>query len=342
MLKQHHSSFSAPHSTTARRKFFLSAVLFPALLLTSAVCLHAAIISDRSGSAIYWGGKHVNIKPSHYTDSIGRRTNVDQMEVVVNDDIATVTITGSYFYNYVHNVKHTRILAPGDLYIASKGWKVSGTPPHTNDIFEASEGWDYVVSYERKKVYTLEFSGITMTSDAARTGKYRAHQAWRGGYGREVEDAKVLLTDKSLTFIFSIKNMALGSDIGVHWTMKCGNDIIEGNVSIPALAVLPLPAEVTADPADPDDLIPASIPIPAAALYPQAFPGTATTSYGWVLGGVPLLPPVLGHRSDDDPVFITPYMPPYTPPNNVPLPPSLLLLLGGLAAIVLKKGITRK
>jgi hypothetical protein len=36
-----------------------------------------------------------------------------------------------------------------------------------------------------------------------------------------------------------VRTMKLESEIGVHWTMKCGNDIIEGSALIPAVAMVP-------------------------------------------------------------------------------------------------------
>ena len=75
------------------RKFFSELCLFLAVFLVIASG-RAATISDRSGGTVYWGGKYVNVKPSNYTDSIGRRTRVDQMEVNMNNDIVTVKITG--------------------------------------------------------------------------------------------------------------------------------------------------------------------------------------------------------------------------------------------------------
>ena len=271
-----------------RGKLFSVVCLVAATLLIIG-SLGAVTISDRSGGAIYWGGKYVNIKPSAYTDAIGSRSKVDQMEVIMNNDIVTVKITGPYFFNYVHNLKRTRDAPPGDLYISSQGWRVSGSAPYTKDIFEASEGWDYVVSFETKKVYTLKFSDITMTSALPHVSKYRAHQAWRGGYGEAVDEAEVILTDKDLSFIFSVRNMVLHSEIGLHWTMKCGNDIIEGSALIPPIAMAPPSADpapidvVNADPIDAaaaEGALPASLPIPAAASVtqevrrPLRFPGS--------------------------------------------------------------------
>ena len=113
-----------------------------------------------------------------------------------NDAVSCVKITGPYFFNYVHNLKRTRQAPPGDLYISSQGWKV-GTPPYNKDIFDAScKGWDYLVSFENKKVYKLKFSEIVMTSalpHGANTGRNRPGD---GGYGEAIDDAEVILTDE--------------------------------------------------------------------------------------------------------------------------------------------------
>jgi len=334
--------------------------------------LGAVTISDRSGGAIYWGGKYVNIKPSGYTDAIGSRSRVDQMEVTMNNDIVTVKITGPYFFNYAHKLKRTQDAPPGDLYISSRGWKVAGNPPYTRDIFEASEGWDYVVSFENKKIYTLKFSDITMTSALPSVSKYRAHQAWRGGYGDAVDEAEVILTDKDLSFIFSVRNMVLHSEIGLHWTMKCGNDIIEGSALVPPIAMEPPsadPAPIEVVHADPIDAAaaegapPASPPIPAAASAPQGSPATAVipgTAGGSGVGAAPLFAaPMLaalgvpGSGSDVVPLIPlpvnnavgpTPYVgptptpTPYSPPDvSVPEPSAVFLLLVGLFALHPKK-----
>jgi hypothetical protein len=334
---------------------------------------HTVTISDRAGGTIYWGGKYVNIKPSMYTDVIGRRSTVDQMDVTLYNDVLTVTVTGPYFYNYAHNIKRTQDAPPGDLYISSRGWKVSGAPPHTKDIFEASEGWDYVVSLQNKKVYKLHFSNIIMTSALPYTTRYRAQQAWRGGYGDYVDEAEVILNDSSLTFVFSVRNMHLESEIGVHWTMKCGNDIIEGVAAVPAIAMTPVaadPAYAELSPAQPADAIaadaiaPDSFPAPVTgAPSPEAFPAGASSGNLAFLApasGAALLPfAVHSSNSDDDSGgssgnggggvvvpggVVNPVVNPvvYSEPTvTVPEPSAAILLVAGLSCLISRKRIFR-
>jgi hypothetical protein len=356
----------------SKRMIFFVFCLSTSLLLITGAC-HAVVIDDRAGGAIYWGGKYVNIKANAYGDAIGTRSAVDQMEVIMNNDIMTVKITGPYFFNYAHNIKRTRDAPPGDLFISSKGWKVTGSPPYSNDIFEASEGWDYVVSLENKKVHTLKFSDIVMTSRLPYTTRYRAHQAWKGGYGETLDDAEIILADTGLTFIFSVRNMRLNSEIGLHWTMKCGNDIIEGSGLIPPIAMTPHvpPAAPEGGTSTLHDVIvtgeTAKLELPGGPIYTSssaasvqsAFPSAATAASGGSFGGpivagtfVPIVV-VLRSRDDDSstPVMAqgghvapsesdTGHVAPFETvtgqavPESVPELPAALLLLGGLSGIL--------
>jgi hypothetical protein len=361
-------ALSYPRNTTLRRRIVVL-LSGASLVLTVAFALpgFGATITDRSGGAIYWGGKYVNIKPSHYGDVIGRRSAVDQMEVLMDNDVMTVKITGPYFFNYVHDVKRTQDAPPGDLYISSSGWKVSGKAPYTSDTFQASEGWDYVVSLENKKAYKLDFPAIRMTGALPYTSKYRAHQAWRGGYGEAIDEADVTLTDSGLTFVFSVRNMRLESEIGLHWTMKCGNDILEGSALIPPIAVamadpasadpvgLPTGDALAADPAAPDlPPIPVGAPAIAGAAMP-AFPAAVGSSgSGFIVPAVLPILPIVTFGSDDDSGSsggsgggssgggqIVPYNVPDDLVTPVPEPSLFFLLCAGLSGILLRKHLVR-
>ena len=61
----------------------------------------------------------------------------------------------------------------------------------------------------------------------------RSDQAYYGGYGAKVEDAIVTfggIGDES--YILYEFDKFLSGDVGLHWTMYCGNDVVEGQVTL--------------------------------------------------------------------------------------------------------------
>jgi hypothetical protein len=310
--------FAAQHNMTK------TLFLFGIFLVFFSNVVSATVIRDE-----YWGGNSKIQK-----DFLGKHSDVTDMEVVADDEKITVTIKGPFFYNYVHHIKGADKTPPGDLYIASAGWKVKGKAPYTQDTFTKDEGWDYVVSLFDKAVYKLDWSKIQWTRPGPGTVIYRADQAWRGGYGGFVSWADIKLTDKSL--VFSIPLTALleeiipastdvpeddvagnGEDgdtvdlltLGLHWTMMCGNDVIEGAFAVPATVyygdseeaeTFPVPRPTTWTATPPPPLVP----------WPRDFAGGTFPIIGW-------------HSSDDG----------GGGHHDVPEPPLILLLLAGLPAV---------
>jgi hypothetical protein len=199
----------------------------------------AAMIDDSAnGFNTYWGGMVVNSSPTSYGDVIGYPDfSLDRMTVTISNNTMTVNITGPYFYDYNHGVGLTGGYGPGDLYINPTGWIYSGAGPHfTGDTFTNAEGWEYVVHLDPATglgaIYDLDWSSsisnpLVMTS-APNGYVYRADQAWKGGYGTELGTVTGSLDDSGITYAFAINNVGLGNEFGFHWTMKCGNDVIEG------------------------------------------------------------------------------------------------------------------
>lgn len=191
------------------------------------------------------GGAVQNASPDAYGDVIGNPNfSIYGMTVILSGAQMTVAITGSYFSAYDSNLSvggtyDVQDFGPGDLYISSGGWRNDGSANFKTDTFTAGEGWDYVVSKIDNKIYKLNFDGITPTNVPPGSWVYRGGQAWTGGYGAVVVgDANATMNKDGLTFIFDTTNMNLGSEIGLHWTMRCGNDVVEGSVPIPEPATL--------------------------------------------------------------------------------------------------------
>jgi hypothetical protein len=178
----------------------------------------------------YYGGTVVNYPVLN--DVIGGTDfSVDSLVATKGTDgRITVVLTGSYFLSgYAAGL--WGLGQPGDLYISSTGWRmVSPANNGAYDTFVPSlEGWDYVISFADKKLYSFSTSGqaYTPTGNEGYWYGYRDGQAYRGGYVGNGTAATVTLSGNTLTFIFD--SMGLDpAQIGYHWAMGCGNDVVEG------------------------------------------------------------------------------------------------------------------
>jgi hypothetical protein len=203
-----------------------------------------------TGDAAFWGGDVVNGNPT-YGDVIGSDFSVETMEITRDGKDWTVVLTGPYFSNYQAGVGITEDYGPGDLYISSSGWTAmpdETIPEHyTEDIFSLSEGWDFVVSPLASTagygLFTLD--GSYTSTNAPGGYIYREDQAWRGGGVSLVPNssASYLLSGNTLTFTFNTGDLFWSDQVGFHWTMKCGNDVLEGPV--PAGDIPPVPEPST-------------------------------------------------------------------------------------------------
>lgn len=221
-----------------RARLFMGSLSFLLISFLSVQASAAPYIIDdlRTGTTSYWGANS-----GTYGDVIGYPYfEIKDMTVTLSGSqltarINALTNTDGYFYQYNHNIQLPASYAPGDLFIDSGGWTVTGSDAHhSTDTFLMNEGWNYVVSFESKKVYAL--TNFVQTS--AYSGTYRPGQAWRGVYGASIGDATVTLTDTYLEFAFDTSSLNLQDGFGLHWAMKCGNDVVEGGVPVPEPATM--------------------------------------------------------------------------------------------------------
>jgi hypothetical protein len=200
---------------------------------------------NQGGADAFWGGQvlysgtPVNGN-TQWKDVIQGTTgefDVDSMTVTQSGGSITVRLQGPYF----GNTQSLTNYGSGDLYISSGGWNVTdgNTSHHWNDVFKISEGWDYVVSLDGH-VYRLnqstDMSTITMTNilPLGNSGwVYRTSQAWRGGYeGQSLGIATVTYGPDYLEFAFDANLINFsGTDFGLHWAARCGNEILEGSAA---------------------------------------------------------------------------------------------------------------
>ena len=222
-------------------------ILFSLLLVSFLVVPLSvdAFTIDDTGDDAYWGGTVQNAEPRDFGDVIGAGFDVDGLDATTTDGLTSITLTGEYFSNYKDSTHMAAQYAPGDLYISTSGWTVDASQPnYTSDTFNSqAEGWNYVLSFKEDAdggtsatggLYKL--TGDYVETNYGGTGReswgYRSDQAWRGGYDPDEDyvcDVTVTLDGNTLTFTFNSSDFLLDLDnIGYHWTMLCGNDIVEG------------------------------------------------------------------------------------------------------------------
>ena len=206
----------------------------------------AYTISD-VGAAAYWGGTVAGASSTAYGDVIGTPYfDVDQMIVTNSGKDWTVTLVGPYF-GYHNDRDIDRGLpyrfGPGDLYISSGGWNAAQGPAghYETDRFTKDEGWNFVVTQNAAGewgLYALDYSKIEYTN-AGVGFIFRTDQAWRGGAGEFIGTADQVYDPlhNQLTFTFNTGNLDW-TNIGLHWTMQCGNDIVEGAAPVPEPSTL--------------------------------------------------------------------------------------------------------
>ncbi len=204
--------------------FYLSAILCSFALSFNAQAL--TINDSTGGAATYYGGM---VQGGTAYDVIGGDFATEQMLVTQSNGSTTVVLSGHYFSTaYVSGA--SQYGNPGDLYISTSGWRVNAPADHARyDIFQNNEGWDYVISIANQQIYKLDFASIAYSSSEGgywSTSGYRDGQAWRDGYGDLVGGATVSLVPGSLTFTFA--SLGDAEMMGYHWTMACGNDVVEG------------------------------------------------------------------------------------------------------------------
>jgi hypothetical protein len=203
----------------------------------------AYTISDTGGDA-YWGGSVSGASSTAYGDVIGSPYfNVDQMNVENSGKDWTVTLVGPYFGYHNNSTVDGGLpyrFGPGDLYINSNGWIASQGPAghYETDTFakDGTEGWNFIVTRNAQGqwgLYSLDYSKIQYTN-AGSGYIYRIDQAWQGGAGNYIGAASRNYDPQNnkLTFAFNTGDMDW-TNAGFHWTMQCGNDVLEGAAPVP-------------------------------------------------------------------------------------------------------------
>ena len=227
--------------------------------------------NNPDGKASYWGG-YYPINNEDAVPGQTYLWDITKMVVTETDTKIRVQIFGPWFgaqdpgWFFTKQNTASGATQPwggglynnsGDLYINSKGLVIGtnqpsspyypDTPNFKNDTFTQSEGWDYVITFRNAtscdnfgnlgcygNVYKLDYSTITKTTT-------RTNQAYAGGYGEKVQGVSVYvygvqdnnpMDETNNSYMMFEFDKFLTGNIGLHYTMYCGNDVIEGDYTM--------------------------------------------------------------------------------------------------------------
>jgi hypothetical protein len=175
---------------------------------------------------------------------------IDKMTVTFDPKSMIVDI----YTRYLDNIgKYQTSL--GDLFISTNGWNPNGTAPYLLDNSTNGEQWEYAAVLDNHSP-TLDQSGNASGS----LGLYAINQGViKSSYG---PDGYIWRDNQEVQYIPSVNENAVAggsweiinvndqtdmdilrlqigygfagiSDFGFHWSMTCGNDVIEGGLSRP-------------------------------------------------------------------------------------------------------------
>jgi hypothetical protein len=200
----------------------------------------------------YWGG---NPTSSTYAnrDVIGdtNRFDVSSMEVTFSGSFMNIAITGNYFNSFLGGGVYN--MRPGDLFISAAGWDMGGmTAPYSADTRASGQQWNYVFDLGDNSglnstgtgyLYALSQGTITESNIAGiqppGTYTYRGLQEWaftpdQTASNNPLATGSWVISGNQLIFSIDASSLSFsGESIGFHWTMQCGNDVIEGAAPVP-------------------------------------------------------------------------------------------------------------
>ncbi len=243
-----------------KRKFKILAATV--LLLINCGLASATTIDDN-----YWGATPTDAVPR---DIVGAEGNYDVSKIEATQIGDTIYLDiYSRFLNDIQlrNNESFQNLLLGDLFISTDGWDPNGTSTYNDDNASTGTAWEYALAldehtYNRSAgglntggnafLYKISDGDTILESDdffgpgdTYRTGQEVQFSPaddsslirtnlWSIGYGTSSDDFDDYL---SLSFSLADLGISTGQELGFHWTMTCGNDVIEG-----ALTPVPEPA----------------------------------------------------------------------------------------------------
>jgi hypothetical protein len=215
-------------------------LLLASLPVTGMVHAFSSGFSDN-----YYGG----IPLTNSTTPIDRIGDTRFEVTGINFSINSTQLTVDVLTNYVNNIGYLNTFL-GDLFISTNGWTGNGSSAtgYSEDTAYNGEKWEYVAVLNNPYAHSGDLSlqpldnnggidsNIQLTQNSG-WSNFRQFQEVSYSYNGPFSDGYWLTTKDSnnndvLRFVINHDFSNL-TDIGFHWGMSCGNDVVEGGVHVP-------------------------------------------------------------------------------------------------------------
>ena len=222
-------------------KQFSKIILFLILAVFLAIPLNAYALTIND---VYYGADDHG-----WNDVVGSEDNfgIDSMDITISGNIMSVEIFTNYQGNDFDGFSSLNTDF-GDFFISTDGWLANTSEEHYLADDNTVGTWEYAFDVSTGSLYDISDaqSNILLSEDAI------TDPGWIFRDGQEVQIDPAGLSAYSTTsvaqyqtdigaYTFSIDITDLGwdlDDLGFHWTMTCGNDVIEGGNPVPEPATM--------------------------------------------------------------------------------------------------------
>lgn len=237
-----------------------------ALSLTAGTLIAStAAQAQFTGTDEYWGGTPTSNKAKWQSDVIGNPiSDFDitswSVDIGASGSLPTMTVTIFSDYFRLIDLNSSKLLGTsmGDLFISTDGlaWDLGGAPTLSDTAFTGTS-WEYAVALGTYTDAGDQISGtmgadvfaVTDTNNielSAANGIYRKHQEVRyDGSNQQALSTASWELDPAGSLAITLNPQFLGSgieDLGFHWTMSCGNDVLEFEIAFDDVTAVPEPS----------------------------------------------------------------------------------------------------
>ena len=201
-------------------------------------------------------------------DPLDQGYDISGMDVSISNGLLTVKIYSNvddYFGKWLSNAN--TMAAPGSLFLSTDGWNpAGGTPNYGADGKDSTvsgysitandgEKWEYAVTLDNFNANNKNYASTSLYATTGSSGN--AQGTIYGGTERTVQEmlfwpgtdqtmlasvtngARLALDSTNKYFLTittdlsTIDGWASVREWGLHWTMACANDVIEGSYPVP-------------------------------------------------------------------------------------------------------------